>query len=247
MAKESKNKKSGEGVVEMRVIAHAHTDFPTKFGIPRQSGRTEGLVCRIVFVPKYRSPDALRGIEGFSHLWLLWHFSESRVSEEFRPTVRPPRLGGNRAEGVFATRSPFRPSPIGLSSVRLLGVEHTAAEGAVLLVEGADLLDGTPILDIKPFLPFTDNHPDAVGGFAEPLSRYALEVECAPELLQKLPEEKRQALLGILADDPRPAYQNDPRRVYGFPFAGFEVRFTVEGKRLTVKEICALSQGARGE
>lgn len=226
-------------IIPMHPIAHARTDFPTKFGIPRQSGRADGLVARIVFLPKYRNADALRGITGFSHLWLIWHFSAVKQDESFRPTVRPPRLGGNKSEGVFATRSPFRPNPIGLSSVRLLGVEETEREGTVLLVEGADLMDGTPILDIKPFLPFTDNHPDAVGGFAAPLSSYRLEVVCEEALLARLPEEKRAPLLALLADDPRPAYQNDPARVYGFPFAGAEIRFSVCDGVLTVADIVA--------
>lgn len=225
-----------EGVL-MHPIAYARTDFPSKFGIPRQSGRAEGLVAKIVFEPKYRNADALRGIEGFSHLWLIWHFSEAKRSEEFRPTVRPPRLGGNKSEGVFATRSPFRPNPIGLSSVKLLGVCESEKEGLVLLVEGADLMDGTPIFDIKPFLPFTDNHPDAVGGFAEPFASYRLRVVCEEKWLSLLPEEKRAPLLSILADDPRPAYQNDPERIYGFPFAGAEVRFSVKDDVLTVLEI----------
>jgi len=223
--------------IMMHPIAHARTDFPTKFGIPRQSGRADGLVARIVFVPKYRNEDALRGITGFSHLWLIWHFSEAKTGEAFRPTVRPPRLGGNKSEGVFATRSPFRPNPIGLSSVRLLGVEKTEKEGCVLLVSGADLMDGTPIFDIKPFLPFTDNHPDAVGGFAAPLADYRLTVRCEDALLSLLPEEKRAPLIDLLADDPRPAYQSDASRIYGFPFAGYEIRFCVEGSVLTVTEI----------
>ena len=223
--------------ISMRIIAHARTDFPSKFGIPRQSGRVEGLTARIVFLPEYRHPDALKGIEGFSHLWLLWHFSEVKPSEGFRPTVRPPRLGGNKTEGVFATRSPFRPSPIGLSSVRLLGIEETENEGRVLIVSGADLMDGTPILDVKPYLPFTDSHPDAVGGFAEAHKAHALEVRCDERLLALLAPEKRQALLAVLAEDPRPSYQNDPDRIYGFPFAEREVRFFVKDGLLTVTEI----------
>ena len=229
-----------EESIPFAVIAHAHTDFPTKFGIPRQSGRVKGLYARIVFLPKYRSPDALKGIEGFSHLWLLWHFSAFKRSEVFRPTVRPPRLGGNRTEGVFATRSPNRPNPIGLSSVRLVGVEHNEKDGTYLIVEGADLLDGTPIFDIKPYLPASDLHPDATGGFADAFTDYRLSVECDTSLLALLPEEKREALLAVLADDPRPAYQNDPTRVYGFPFDGFEVRFRVDGETLFVTEILKL-------
>ena len=218
-------------------IAYAETDFESKFGIPRQSGRVEELTARIVFAPKYRNPDALRGIEGFSHLWLIWHFSEVEPTHVFRPTVRPPRLGGNRTEGVFATRSPYRPNPIGLSSVRLLGIEHTETEGDVLLVGGADLMKGTPIFDIKPYLPFTDAHPEAKGGFAAPLASYALEVVCDETLLSRLPEEKREGLIAVLREDPRPAYQNDHTRVYGFPFAGFEIKFSVENEILTVLDI----------
>ena len=220
-----------------KVIAYAETDFDTKFGVPRQSGRVDALTARIVFLPKYRNPDAIRGIEGFSHLWLLWHFSEIEVGDDFRPTVRPPRLGGNRAEGVFATRSPYRPNPIGLSCVRLLRVEHTADKGDVLIVSGADLVNGTPIFDIKPYLPFADAHPDAIGGFASPFADHALDVSCDGALLSRLPEEKRGALLAVLREDPRPAYQNDPARVYGFPFAGFEIKFSVDREQLTVLDI----------
>ncbi len=223
--------------ITMRVIAHAETDFSGKFGIPRQSGRVESLRARIVFLPEYRHPDALKGIEGYSHLWLLWHFSEAKVSETFRPTVRPPRLGGNKTEGVFATRSPFRPSPIGLSSVRLIGVEETEREGRVLIVSGADLMDGTPILDVKPYLPFTDSHPDASGGFATAHKDHALTVSCDEALLTQIPSEKREALLAVLAEDPRPSYQNDPERIYGFPFAGHEIRFRVADDLLTVVDV----------
>ncbi len=226
-----------EKSVPFEIIAHARTDFPSKFGIPRQSGRVKGLYARIVFVPKYRSADALRGIEGFSHLWLLWHFSEAGRSKKFRPTVRPPRLGGNKSEGVFATRSPYRPNPIGLSSVKLIAVEENEKEGVYLLVEGADLLDGTPIFDIKPYLPSSDAHPEAAGGFAAAFTDYRLKVVCEEKLLMLLPKEKRDVLLDVLAEDPRPAYQDDAARVYGFPFAGCEVRFTVSEGVLTVKEI----------
>ncbi|MBE6656123.1 MAG: tRNA (N6-threonylcarbamoyladenosine(37)-N6)-methyltransferase TrmO [Ruminococcaceae bacterium] len=224
-------------VLECKQIAYAQTDFDTKFGVPRQSGRVDALTARIVFLPKYRNPDALRGIEGFSHLWLIWHFSEVEARDEFRPTVRPPRLGGNRVEGVFATRSPYRPNPIGLSCVKLLGVEHTEKEGDVLVVSGADLVNGTPILDIKPYLPFADARPDATGGFAAPLADYALNVVCDEGLLSRLPEDKRDALISVLREDPRPAYQNDPDRVYGFPFAGFEIKFSVAENTLTVLDI----------
>ena len=219
------------------VIAHAETDFDTKFGVPRQSGRVDALEARIVFLPKYRNPDALRGIEGFSHLWLIFHFSEVKAQDGFRPTVRPPRLGGNRAEGVFATRSPYRPNPIGLSCVKLLRVEHTEKEGDVLVVLGADLVNGTPILDIKPYLPFADAHPEALGGFASSFEGYALNVKCDTALLSRLPEGKREALLAVLKEDPRPAYQDDPERVYGFPFAGHEIKFSVRSETLTVLDI----------
>lgn len=218
----------------IKIIAHIHTDFPTKFGIPRQSGLVENEAV-IVFEPEYRNEDALRGITGFSHLWLIWEFSKA-VKETWSPTVRPPRLGGNEKMGVFATRSPFRPNPIGLSSVRLLGVEKTG-QGAILRVSGADLMDGTPIYDIKPYLAYTDSHANAVGGFTDGAADNAIAVELAPDLLAKLPEEKRSALLAVLAQDPRPRYLNDPDRVYGFPFAGFEIRFRVREQVLTVVEI----------
>ena len=219
----------------MQVIAHIRSDFPTKFGIPRQSGLVEALRATVVFEPEYRNPDALRGIEDFSHLWLIWEFSES-VGHPWSPTVRPPRLGGNTRLGVFATRSPFRPNPIGLSCVRLLGTEQTR-EGTVLVVSGADLMDGTPIFDIKPYLPYADAHPEASGGFTEKAGAYLLDVEAAPELLERLPETLRPALLGVLEHDPRPSYQQDAARVYGMRFDRFDVRFTVDGSRLTVREI----------
>ena len=219
----------------VKFIARVRSDFQTKFGIPRQSGLVEELESRVVFEPEFRNPDALRGIEGFSHLWLIWQFSAA-VRGGWSPTVRPPRLGGNARMGVFATRSPFRPNPIGLSCVRLLGVEH-GAEGPVLRVAGADLMDGTPILDIKPYLPYVDCRPEAVGGFAPAAPERRLTVECPSELLTALPEGSRAALLGVLAEDPRPAYQNDPERVYGFGFAGAEVRFRVEGERLIVLSV----------
>ena len=221
-------------------IAYAETDFDTKFGVPRQSGRVSSLTARIIFLPKYRNPDALRGIEGFSHLWLIWHFSEVKNEGGFRPTVRPPRLGGNRAEGVFATRSPYRPNPIGLSSVRLLRVEHTEKDGDVLVVSGADLMNGTPIFDIKPYLPFTDVHADAVGGFADALSSHALRVVCEGSLLDDFPADKKEALFAVLREDPRPAYQNDPERVYGFPFAGYEIKFYVSSDVLYVTDVIKL-------
>ena len=216
-----------------QVIARIHTDFPTKFGIPRQSGLIPDLKAEIVFEPEYRNPDALRGIEEFSHLWLIWEFSGA-VRKEWSPTVRPPRLGGNRRMGVFATRSPFRPNALGLSSVRLDRVELDPALGPVLHVSGADLMDGTPIFDIKPYLPYTDSHPQAAGGFTDGLAHAPLTVECSPALLEHIPADSREGLLGVLAGDPRPRYQEDPQRVYGLSFAGRNVKFTVDGDRLTV-------------
>ena len=220
--------------IQMKVIARIRSDFPTKFGIPRQSGIVL-VISTVVFEPEYRVDEALRGIEGYSHLWLIWEFSQA-VREDWSPTVRPPRLGGNTRMGVFATRSPFRPNPIGLSSVRLAGIEKTE-EGTVLLVEGADLCDGTPILDIKPYLPFTDSHPDALGGFSDPVREKELEVEIPPHLLETVPKNKQDALQKVLAHDPRPSYQHDPERVYGMEFAGMEVKFRVDGRRLTVTDI----------
>ena len=217
----------------MKPIAHIQTEFPAKFGIPRQSGLVPQLEARIIFLPEYRSPDALRGLEGFSHLWLIWEFSEAK-RKDWSPTVRPPRLGGNRRLGVFASRSPFRPNALGLSCVRLEGVELDKTLGPVLHVSGADLMDGTPIYDIKPYVPYADAHPEARGGFVDQVARRRLEVDCPPDLLERAPVEKRAALLGVLAEDPRPAYQGDPDRVYGMAFAGLEVRFTVAGERLTV-------------
>ncbi len=211
----------------MKVIARIHSDFPEKFGIPRQSGLVPALRARIVFEPAFRNEDALRGIEGFSHLWLIWQFSAA-VRDTWSPTVRPPRLGGNERVGVFATRSPFRPNAIGLSCVRLEGVRREEGLGTVLIVSGADLMDGTPIYDIKPYLPYADAHPEALGGFA-PAPKETIAVDCPPELLQKLPEGQRAALTGVLAQDPRPPYQDDPERVYGMSFGGFAVRFRVSG------------------
>lgn len=216
----------------MKIIAKIHTDFKDKFGIPRQSGLVGETVGRIVLLPPYNRREALRGIEGYSHLWLIFEFSRS-VREDWTPTVRPPRLGGNRRVGVFATRSPYRPNPIGLSSVRLLGV--TEENGSpVLLVAGADLLDGTPIYDIKPYLAYTDAHPDAVGGFAEEVFSHALSVDFPSSLLSTVAEEHRAALLGILAQDPRPSYQDDPERVYFLTYASYELSFRVAEDTLTV-------------
>lgn len=220
----------------VNVIARIRSDFPTKFGIPRQSGLVQQLQATVVFEPEYRNLDALRGLEEFSHIWLIWQFSQA-VRDTWSPTVRPPRLGGNRRLGVFACRSPFRPNPIGLSSVRLEGIEQHPELGPVLHVSGADLMDGTPIYDIKPYVPYSDCHTDAVGGFVDRVERLRLRVECPPELLERVPPEKRGALLGVLAEDPRPSYQEDPQRVYGMAFAGLEVRFSVAGEVLTVREL----------
>ena len=222
--------------MEIIPIAHIRSDFSEKFGIPRQSGLVEELTANVVFTPEFRDPAALRGIGGFSHLWLIWEFSKAR-REGWSPTVRPPRLGGNARLGVFATRSPFRPNPIGLSCVRLLEVRQDRALGPVLIVAGADLMDGTPIYDIKPYLPYADCKPDAAGGFASQPKEASLEVDCPPALLARVPEEKRPALLAVLAQDPRPQYQNDPKRIYGMSFAGLEVRFQVVEERLMVTEI----------
>ena len=219
----------------MKIIAHIHTDFPTKFGIPRQSGLDGELEGVVEFVPEFSNPDYVRGIEAYSHLWLLWCFSES-AEHPSSPTVRPPRLGGNQRVGVFATRSPFRPNPIGLSSVRLLRVEDVDG-GKRLIVSGADLMDGTPIYDIKPYLAFTDSHPDAVGGFSDASLPPPLSVRIDPAFAAKLPAEKLGPLIRILQEDPRPAYQDDPERIYGFPFSGFEIRFRVEGDVLTVVSV----------
>ena len=220
----------------MKPIARVRSDFASKFGVPRQSGLVESLEALVVFEPEYRNSAALRGLEGFSHLWLVWVFDQA-VREGWSPTVRPPRLGGNARLGVFATRSPFRPNPIALSAVALAGIEETAQWGTVLRVRGADLMDGTPILDIKPYLPYADCRPEAVGGFAAAPAGEALSVDFPPELLEKVPPGRREALRGVLALDPRPRYQEDPERVYGFGFAGLEVRFTVEGSTLRVREV----------
>ena len=222
--------------VSMEIIARMHSDFSTKFGIPRQSGLVEQLRSTIVFEPKFRNDDALRGIEDFSHLWIIWQFSEA-VRSDWSPTVRPPRLGGNTRMGVFATRSPFRPNHMGLSSVKLLGVEHTAQYGTVLHVGGADLMDGTPIFDIKPYIPYSDCHTDATGGFTDSAGDFLLNVDFPPELLNKLPEEKQEAAIAVLSHDPRPSYQRKPDRVYGLTFAGYDIRFQVNGDVLTVQDV----------
>lgn len=220
----------------MEVIARIHSDFATKFGIPRQSGLVDALEATVVFEPAYRNPDALRGLEDFSHLWLVWVFDQA-VRKDWSPTVRPPRLGGNQRMGVFATRSPFRPNPIALSSVKLAGIEQTSEYGTVLHIRGADLMDGTPILDIKPYIPYADCHPEAAGGFAAEPAGETLEVVIPEDMLLRIPAERLKALQGVLAQDPRPHYQNDPERVYGFGFAGMEVKFSVDGTRLTVLDI----------
>ncbi len=220
----------------MKPIAHIHSDFPTKFGIPRQAGLAEHLTATVVFEPEFRDPEALRGIEGFSHLWLIWEFSAAR-REEWSPTVRPPRLGGNTRLGVFATRSPFRPNSIGLSCVGLAGVEKTAEFGTVLRVMGADLMDGTPIYDVKPYIPYADCHPEAMEGFTAPGQDYLLTVDIPAPLLGRVPPDRRAALREVLAQDPRPAYQRDSQREYGFGFAGLEVRFAVRDGVLTVTDV----------
>ena len=228
----------------MKIIARIHSDFKEKFGIPRQSGLVPQTRARIVFEPEYRVADALRGIEGYSHLWLIWSFSKAE-RESWSPTVRPPRLGGNTRMGVFATRSPFRPNPVGLSCVTLEKVEYHTPQGPVLTVGGADLMDGTPIYDIKPYLPYTDSHPDAVGGFADDHVEDRVEVVFPEALLTEIPEEKRAALMGILSQDPRPSYQNDPERIYGVAFGDKNVRFRVADGVLTVCQVEAFQKGKR--
>ena len=220
----------------MKVIAKIRTDFPTKFGVPRQSGIIESLKGRIVFEPEYRNAEAVRGLEEFSHIWLVWEFSEA-VRDTWSPTVRPPRLGGNVRKGVFATRSPFRPNPIGLSSVKLEKIEIDPKLGPVIYVSGIDLMDGTPIYDIKPYIAYTDSHPDAVSGFASKPAEYLLEVDFPDTLLNKVNPELRESLIEVLAHDPRPQYHDDPERIYGMAFGGMEVRFKVVQKVLTVVEM----------
>ena len=220
----------------MKPIAHIENDFPTKFGIPRQSGLVSSLRSRIVFAPEYRSPDAFRGLEDYSHIWLIWEFSQA-VRQKWSPTVRPPRLGGNTRMGVFATRSPFRPNPIGLSVVQLEEIVLHGMDAPYLTVSGADLMHGTPIYDIKPYLPHIDSHPEARGGFAVSAAAHRLEVVFPEQWLKKVPEALREGLTEVLAQDPRPSYQHDPERVYGFAFAQFEVKFTVCDTVLTVCSI----------
>ena len=225
--------------VTIGVIARMKSDFATKFGIPRQSGLVEELRSTIIFEPEYRNSEALRGLEGFSHLWIIWQFSEA-VRTEWSPTVRPPRLGGNTRMGVFATRSPFRPNNLGLSCVKLLGVEDTEEFGAVIHVGGADLMDGTPIFDIKPYIPYADSHPDALGGFTDTAGAFLLQVVFPEDLLTKLPQDKQEAAVQVLSHDPRPSYQRKPGRVYGLTFAGHDIRFTVEEDILTVVAVEAI-------
>lgn len=222
----------------MKIIARVKSDFPEKFGIPRQSGLT-GLVSQIVFEPEYRVPEAFRGLEGYSHIWILWEFSEAKQAKqkEWSPTVRPPKLGGNTRMGVFATRSPFRPNPIGLSSVKLEKIDFDCKDAPVLYVSGADIMDGTPVYDIKPYLAYTDSHPEAAGGFSVPDNAEKLQVEFAEGQLEKLPQRLQNGLMEALAQDPRPAYQNSPERVYIMDFAEFEVHFSVDGNVLTVQKI----------
>lgn len=222
--------------MEIKVIARIYTDYKEKFGIPRQSGIAEGARGKIVFEKEYRRPEALRGLEGFSHLWLIWEFSEAK-REGWSPTVRPPRLGGNKKMGVFATRSPYRPNSLGLSSVKLVGIENDEKFGAVLVVEGADMLDGTPIYDIKPYLKFTDSHEDAQGGFSDGVLDYKLSVDFPRELLEKIPEEARGALITALSNDPRPAYKPDGDAEYGMKYSGYDVKFRVAGDNLSVTEV----------
>lgn len=220
----------------MKTIAYIRNDLTSKFGVPRQPGLVPELISRIVFEPPYRVAEALRGLEGYSHLWVIWRFHRAE-REDWSPTVRPPRLGGNTRVGVFATRSPFRPNPIGLSVVKLEGIREDAKLGPTLLISGADMMDGTPVLDLKPYLPYADCVPGAAGGFTQTVEKPTLTVDCPDGLLARVPLEKRAALLGVLRQDPRPAYQHDPDRVYGFGFGGLEVRFRVAAGRLTVTDI----------
>lgn len=222
--------------MEIKPIAYIRTDFKEKFGIPRQSTIANKLTAKIVFTPEFRNPDALRGIEGFSHLWLIFDFSLAH-REKWSPMVRPPRLGGNERRGVFATRSPFRPNPLGLSSVKLVNIEQTEKDGTVLIVTGADLLDNTPILDIKPYLAFTDSHPDATGGFTEEINKAPLEVNFPMQFLEKIEESKREGLTDILAEDPRPSYQSDAERIYSMHFDKHDIHFKIDGTLLTVVDV----------
>ena len=227
----------------MKVIARIKTDFPDKFGVPRQSGMADGLIGRIIFEEEYRNPDALRGLEDFTHLWLIWGFSLIEETEGWRPTVRPPRLGGNKRVGVFATRSPYRPNPIGLSSVRLEKIDYDSGDSPVIFVSGIDMADDTPIYDIKPYLPYVDCHTDASDGFAKDTIDYAIEVQLDEELKKSVPHDKLEALIKALSYDPRPSYQNDAERIYGMRFADLEIKFKVEDNILTVCDIIKISKG----
>lgn len=222
--------------MELKPVARVHTDFAGKFGIPRQSGLVPELTAVLEFLPEFRSPEAVRGLEAYTHLWLIWEFS-ANADKGWSPTVRPPRLGGNKRVGVFASRSPFRPNPLGLSCVRLLEVRMDPAKGPLLLLGGADLMDGTPVYDVKPYVPYADSHPEASGGFTDEVDWHPLEVDFPGELLERFPADKREALLGVLAQDPRPAYQEDPKRVYGFTFGGWDLRFSVAEGTLRVLEV----------
>lgn len=218
-------------------IAHIHNDFPDKFGIPRQSGLAPAITSEIIMTPAYRDPSAFKGITDFDYIWIIWGFSE-HIDHPKNLTVRPPRLGGNTRVGVFATRSPFRPNNLGLSCVRLIEIRHDPQNGPVLIVSGADLMNGTPIFDIKPYLPHLESHPEAHGGFAGHVKEYSLQVTCDPVLMEHLPPEKREGLTQILSQDPRPSYHDDPTRIYGLRYSGYEVHFTVSGSQLTVTDIC---------
>lgn len=220
----------------MHIIARVRNDFPTKFGIPRQPGLVPQMISKIVFEPEYRVAESLRGLEDFSHIWLIWEFHQAR-REKWSPTVRPPRLGGNTRMGVFATRSPFRPNSIGLSVVKLEGIVDDGPNGTVLLVSSADMMDGTPVFDVKPYIPYADCLPEATGGFTQRTEKRQVAVEIPENLLALIPEEKREALRGILAQDPRPAYQDDPERIYGFGYADLEIRFRVQTGVLTVIDV----------
>ena len=222
--------------MEITPIAHICTDFGSKFGVPRQSGLIPELQGKIVFEPEFRNADAVRGMDGYSHLWLIWQFSKA-VREDWSPTVRPPRLGGNERMGVFATRSPFRPNALGLSCVKLDKVELDAKLGPVVYVSGVDMMDGTPIFDIKPYLAYADSHPEAIGGWTDGVERKSLQVSCSADLLEKVPAAQQEALCAVLEADPRPRYQDDPQRVYGMTFAGQNVKFRVEGETLYVLEV----------
>lgn len=229
--------------VPMKIIARVYSDFASKFGIPRQAGLVPALRSVLVWEPEFRNPDMIRGLEGFSHIWIIWNFSANRQSE-WSPTVRPPRLGGNQRMGVFATRAPYRPNPIGLSCVRLVEIQKNTPHGPVLILSGADLMNGTPVFDIKPYAPYADCHPEATGGFTEQNDDFQLKVDFPPALLAQIPRQSREALLGILAQDPRPAYQHDPLRTYGVSFGGYNIRFRVQDKCLAVCQVEPVTVGA---